>query len=326
MRYVLGVDGGQTATTAIIADEEGSLLGVGYGGPANHVHEPGGAERARRSVSDAIRGALTMADLENAHITSACLGIPGSLETMRAVCEPIVPADRLVFGEDTRIALYSVTYGNPGVVVVSGTGAAAYGVNALGEKVSVGGWGYLMGDEGGGYWIALRALNACCRAYDGIAPPTQILPMLLQHLELVDIHQVHREVYSCNLARRDVAGVSEVVGRAAAAGDPTACRILREAGHELASIVTACITQLGLQKDPVTVGTVGGVFRSGRFVLRSFREAVKRVAPFATIVPGAVPPAVGATLMALEDIGISVGGGTLGNVHATLSRLGPLKT
>src|SRR5690348_11120923 len=72
MRYVLGVDGGQTSTTAVIADETGCLLGIGHGGPANHIHEPGGVERIRRSLSDAIRGAVTMADLENARIAAAC--------------------------------------------------------------------------------------------------------------------------------------------------------------------------------------------------------------------------------------------------------------
>jgi N-acetylglucosamine kinase len=209
--------------------------------------------------------------------------------------------------------------------VVSGIGAAAYGVNALGQQASAGGWGYIIGDEGGGYWIALRALNACCRADDGIAAPTQILPLLLQHLELADIQEICHCIYACNPSRRDVAAMSEVVGRAAVAGDATARRILREAGKELALIVNACIVRLGLDQGAVTIGTVGGVFRAGRFVLRSFREAVKRVAPAASIVPCAVPPAVGAVLIALEDIDLPIADGVLTNVQATLPRLGPLK-
>lgn len=327
MRYVIGVDGGQTSTTAVVADESGCLLGIGHGGPANHIHEPGGGERIRRSLSDAIRGALTMADLENARIAAACLGMTGGGdEAMRALCAPLVPSDTILFGQDTRIALYSVTFGRPGVVVISGTGAASYGLNACGDGASAGGWGYLMGDEGSGYWIALRALNACCRAHDSIGPPTQLLPLLLQHTETPDLRHLHRRVYSGALSRPDIAALSEVVGRAAAAGDATATRILRDAGRELALIVNAVIVKLALQQEPVTVGTVGGVFRAGRFVLRSFREAVKRVAPNANITSARVPSAVGAALMALDELGVPAHDDLFARVEATLPRLGAVKT
>jgi N-acetylglucosamine kinase-like BadF-type ATPase len=325
MRYVLGVDGGQTSTTAVIADEAGCLLGIGHGGPANHIHEPGGIERIQQSLTDAIRGAVTMADLDNARITAACLGMTGGSKAMEAVCAPVVPTDCLIFGMDTRIAFYSVTFGYPGVVVIAGTGAATYGLNAAGEEAQAGGWGYLLGDEGSGYWIALHALNACCRAQDGIAPPTQLLPLFLQHLEAPDLKHIHHRLYSGKMARPDVAALSEVVGRAAAQGDATARRILREAGKELALVVSAVLVKLKLESEPVVVGTVGGVFRAGRLVLRTFREVVKRVAPEAAIQPARVPAAVGAALMALEGIGVYSDADLLCKVEATLPRLGIIK-
>lgn len=326
MRYVIGVDGGQTSTTAVVADEKGCLLGIGHGGPANHIHEAGGVERVRRSLAEAIRLALEMAELENARISAACLGMTGGSSTMEEVCFPVVPADQILFGQDTRIALYAVTFGQPGVVVIAGTGAAAYGRNAAGDQASAGGWGYLMGDEGSGYWIALRALSACCRAQDGIEAPTQIFPLLLQHLEVTDLIQIHRQIYSGKMSRPDIAALSELVGRAAGAGDVTARRILRDAGKELATIVNACLKQLGIREQPVTVGTVGGVFRAGRLVLHSFREGVKRAAPHATIVASRVPSAVGAALMALEEIGVAVEAEAIANIQTSLPRLGPVKT
>lgn len=326
MRYVLGVDGGQTSTTAVLADETGCLLGIGHGGPANHIHESGGVERVRHSLREAIRGAVSMADLENARIAAACLGMSGGTEVMEGVCVPVVPADQLIFGADTRIALYSVTLGQPGVVVIAGTGAAAYGVNADGKQAWAGGWGYLLGDEGSGYWIAVRALNACCRANDGIGPQTQLLPAMLQHFEAPDLKPIHRRIYSGEMARPDLAALAEVVSRTAAEGDAIARRILRDAGKELALIVNAVLIPLSLAQEPVTVGTVGGVFRAGRLVLRTFREVVQRTAPQAAIVPARVPAAVGAALMALETIGAPVRNGLLDNVQATLVRLGPVKT
>src|SRR5262249_31362336 len=162
---------------------------------------------------------------------------------------------------DTRVALYSVTFGRPGVVVIGGTGAAAYGTTLEGQEAKAGGWGYLLGDEGSGYWIALRALNACCRASDGLMAPTQMASLILQHLDVPDLHHVHKKVYSGALSRPDIAALSALVGRAAVQGDATARAILRDAGRELAQIVNAVIRQLCLEGRPVTVGTVGGVFR-----------------------------------------------------------------
>ena len=80
MRYVIGVDGGQTSTTAVIADECGNLLGSGNGGPASALHETGGVERLRHSVSEAIRAAISSADLQNARIAAACFGMSGDAE------------------------------------------------------------------------------------------------------------------------------------------------------------------------------------------------------------------------------------------------------
>lgn len=326
MRYVIGVDGGQTSTTAVIADETGHLLGIGHGGPANHIHEIGGVERIRRSLSDAVRDAIVMADLQNARITAACLGMTGSSEEVEGICTPVIPADRLIFGQDTLIALYAVTFGRPGVVIIAGTGSAAYGVNLRGETAHAGGWGYLLGDEGSGYWIALQALNACCRAGDGIAPPTQLQSMLLKRLEAQDLQEVHTLVYSGRLSRPDLAILAETVALAAAQGDATARRILREAGKELALCANAVVQRLQMQTEPVMVGTVGGVFRAGRSVLRSFREGVKTVAPQAAIVAPRVPAAVAAAIMALEAISVPVQDGLLSNVQTALSRLGPVKS
>jgi N-acetylglucosamine kinase-like BadF-type ATPase len=325
MRYVLGVDGGQTATTAIVADETGCLLGMGMGGPAHNLQEPGGIARAQKSLGDAITGAVRMADLQNARIAACCLGARSDREQIEVVCTPIVPTADLIFVPDTRIALYSVTLGRPGVVVVAGVSAGAYGVNARGEHASCGGWGSLLGDEGSGYWIAMRALNACCRAHDGIDAPTSLLPLVLKHLDVADLPHMQRLLSSERLRSADVAGLSEVVSRAAAQGDKTARRILREAGKELALGAQSVLRRLNMEGETVTVGTVGGVFRAGRTVLRTFREMVLQTAPNARIAPARVPPAVGAALIALEAIGIPACEDLLTNLEAALPRLQTVK-
>jgi N-acetylglucosamine kinase-like BadF-type ATPase len=325
MRYVIGVDGGQTSTTAVLAEESGRLLGIGYGGPANHIHEPGGIERVRRSLADAIGGARAMAGLQNVSVACACLGMTGLSPQMEEICSPVVPADRLALAHDTRIALYSVTFGLPGVVVIGGTGSVGYGRNAQGETASTGGWGYLMGDEGSGYWIALRVLNACTRMLDGRGPQTQCLPLLLKRLGVESLRNAHRLVYTGALSRPDIAALAVTASEAAQQNDRIARHILSRAGVELGLLAAKVLRRLRMARDAVEVGAVGGVFRAGRHVLEPFAGTVHRAAPQAVILAPRVPAAVAAALLALEEIGAPVNEAVLAQVKATLPALGPVK-
>ncbi len=363
MRYVLGIEGGQATTTAVITDETGCVLGIGQGSSMRPGLETGDGARAQKALGDAVQAAIRMADLENARIAAACIhaaapafaynpvpnsfGRPNAADTdsapnqlrqnnarrvkvlepdlLQAACENVLPDSRLLFETGPRVALYAVTFGRPGVVVCAGIGAVAYGRNERGEQAQSGGWGRVLGDEGSGYWIGRGALAACCRAQDGIEAPTQLEPLLLKHLEMPDLNCA-REAIACNaLTPADIAALSEIVSRAAAQGDKAARRILREAGKELALSAQATLRRLNMEQEPVVVGTMGGVFRAGRAVLRAFRETVKQAAPNATIVPARVPPCVGAALIALEAIDVPLREELFANLETHLPRLAAVK-
>jgi N-acetylglucosamine kinase-like BadF-type ATPase len=326
MRYVLGIDGGQTTTTAVLTDETGRLLGHGLGGPANHIHEPGGVERIRQSLTDAISSARLTAGLTDAPIACAYLGMTGGSKQMEEVCRPVVPSDQMVLGHDSLIALYSVTYGRPGIVVIGGTGSVGFGRDARGNTARTGGWGYVFGDEGSGYWIAVRALNACVRALDGIGSPTTLLSYMLKACNVGTLGDIHRLVYSGKLTRPDIAALAASVSEAAEAGDAVAEQILASAGKELGSLAIGVLQKLGWTQELVEVGMVGGVFRAGPRVLEPFTKAVHSANPIAQILPARIPAAAGATLLALEELGINVDDTVLANVQSTLADVGPVKS
>lgn len=321
MRYVLGVDGRQQCTTAVVADETGSLLGVGHGTAVARPLSPIGAEQARRAVSAAVSVAVAMADLQNARIAAACLGVAESQEDMEGICAPVVPAAELVFGGEDRLALYSFTGGRPGVAVVADRGVRVFGVNARGVAASAGGWGPALGDEGSACWIGIRALNACCRASDGSGPQTDLATAILRYLEYVDLTVLKLQFASSAI---DLASLHPVVVDVAAQGDRVASRILWDAGKELGGAVGAVLQRLNMSVDAPRVGTVGSVFRGGRLVLRSFRAAVQRLAPTAAVSAPRLPGAVGAAIVALETLSGPVGSGVLENLEATACRL-PLR-
>src|SRR3954470_1941330 len=92
---ILGVDGGQTSTVALLASRSGEILGTGYGGPANHIHEPGGMERMQRSLRDAVLSAFEQAEIKPVAVESACFGMTGGAQLVADVAPKFIDAGRL---------------------------------------------------------------------------------------------------------------------------------------------------------------------------------------------------------------------------------------
>jgi glucosamine kinase len=302
---VMGIDGGQSTTRALIADMEGNLLGLGVGGASNHIHEPGGPERLRQSLRTALNGALQSASLPaDTRFAVALCGMTGGGPLVEQICRQELPAEKVVVTHDTRTALYCVTQGRPGAVVIAGAGSVAFGMNEDGEIASVGGWGYLMGDEGSAYWIALQAINACTRAEDGRIPPTWLKRVILEHFGVESLSALHRLIYSEQLSRGQLASAAQAVSDAAKLGERTAMRILSNAGKEIGLMAVVVLRKLGMQHHRVRVGLVGGVARATAPLHEAFRARVHRSTK-AEVVKPRFPMVVAAVCMALEQAGMT---------------------
>jgi N-acetylglucosamine kinase-like BadF-type ATPase len=315
-KVVLGVDGGQTSTTAAVCDLTGKLLGIGRAGPANHVWEPGGEERARRAVAESTAEALSAAGLPaTTQFAAAFLGLPGPADPLKLrAAQGSVRTARFRMENDKVNALASVTAGKPGVVVIAGTGTITYGENARGESADASGWGYLLGDEGGAFWIAKQAVAAACRHWDGRGEPTQLTERLLVRLGIKDLWELYFLVYSEKLSRADIAGLAKVVPEAASEGDRVAAGILRRTGRELGLAAGAVARRLRLHRDPVMVGMVGGVFRGSSEVGRAFRREIRRHVPKAVFVEPRFTPVIGSVLLALKLAHVRLTGPVLQNL------------
>lgn len=319
MRYVIGVDGGQTSTLAVVASEEGDLLGAGRGGPSNHLNEPGAPERLRKSLTDALSGALASAGLGGQTIDAVCCGMTGGGELARAFLPSIADVRSIRIEHDATTALAGGTAGGPGVVVIAGTGSVAFGMDELGHRVHVGGWGYVMGDEGSGHDIAIRALRAATAAADRRLPPTELVRAIPSHYGVADLQEVHRLIYSGQLERPRFAEIARVVGETAAAGDLAARAILSSAGVDLAIAAAAVIVQLGAQEREVPVVYAGGIWRAGEHIVKPFAEALARLAPIARVRRPRFPPVVGAVILAFQSLGLPLDSARLARLEETLT-------
>jgi N-acetylglucosamine kinase-like BadF-type ATPase len=133
-----------------------------------------GREKLARAVGESVALAAKQAGLDASQMQfeAACFGMSGGSEDKQAILAEILQARKLVVTHDALIALSGATGGEPGVVTIAGTGSIAFGRNAAGETARAGGWGFLFGDEGGGFDIGGRGRRSTARFWFSPAPAT----------------------------------------------------------------------------------------------------------------------------------------------------------
>jgi N-acetylglucosamine kinase-like BadF-type ATPase len=303
-QYFLGVDGGQSGTTAMIGDETGRVVGVGRAGPCNHVGASEGRAKFVEAIQSSLHAACAQAGLDVASVrfASACLGFSGGPADKEAVLKELFASGRTRVTDDALIALEGATAGQPGLVVIAGTGSIGFGRNSIGRSARAGGWGYLFGDEGGAFWIARQALRAALRREEGWGVPTSLRARLLDATGARDINDLLHRCYTAEFARPRVAGWAILVNHAAESGDPVALEILDTAARELALLAVAVRGQLFAAGAETLVTYSGGVFRS-RMVLARFRDWLQSEAGI-HVTPPAHAPVIGALLEAYRGAGL----------------------
>lgn len=302
---VVGVDGGGTKTRAVILNGNFAILGEGLAGPSNPLRV--GIVNAATAVREAIDRACEAAKLRRTDLVAAEIGLAGASRSelrarMREALQGLGIGEIVVVG-DADIALYGATEGEPGLIVIAGTGSICCGINGRGKKVCAGGWGPVAGDEGGGAWIARRALRAIAHAADGRGAATSLTNAACAYFHVSDSNDLSTAIYAPTITNERLAGFGKFVIEAAKAKDRIACEILAEAGRELGTMASAVIRNLKLERERFQVAYVGGVFAaSGELVLSSMGEQIKAIAAQAFLAPPRFSPAVAAARMAREHL------------------------
>jgi glucosamine kinase len=300
--FFLGIDGGGTKTRCVIGDET-SVLATGSGSGCNVVRV--GEACARDSLAAAIHEACVQAGVSPQKISRTCAGLAGAADDgvaslVQRVLIEIVGGAIEVIG-DMEIALESAFGGGPGVIIIAGTGAIAYGRNNRGESARAGGWGRLVSDEGSGYWIGAQAIGAALRRYDG-GKKSQLLDELMSALEVRSVHDLAVKANSDPVP--EFARLFPVVLEAEKSGDMAATEVLERAGTELAATAEIVIGRLFLELESVLVATHGGVFTGSALVKEAFRAELTRLCPEAKCIDVAVNPMLGALQRARREFGI----------------------
>ena len=302
-QYYLGIDGGQSSTIALIADEAGRVLGCGRGGPCNHTTGEAGRRKFFSAVTECLEQASREAEIELATLEfeAACLGFSGGAADKETYSRELIRSKRFEITHDAMIALAGALAGEPGIIIISGTGSMAFGRNAAGKTARAGGWGYVFGDEGGGFDITRQALRAALRMEEGWGPETMLKAALLESTGAVDADALLHRFYTPDVTRQSIAALSKLVSDSADEGDEVARSILRNAAEQLSAYVDGVAQHLFSAQEMVSIAYVGGGFQSA-LLREAFVESMMARRNCVVKKP-LMNPAAGALLTALRIAG-----------------------
>jgi glucosamine kinase len=309
-RIVLGIDGGGTSTRAVLAEVNGTILGKGRAGSSNY--DDVGVEMSQQNIRLAVEQAWLQAGQSPRPVDAAFLGMAGVVsESDQAIILEIAtrlnlaPMSFTGVDHDIRIALAGGLALKPGIVLIAGTGSSCYGRTDAGVFTRVGGWGFLLDDGGGSYYLGLEAIRAVVRSADGRLGATMLREPILTALGVQDVQEIMHRIYHPQISRSEIARLSPLVLDAAQQGDAIACKIVQDGQNELAQLVEVTSYQLNLPSESLLVTVTGGLAHSGEYFKRGLYDAISTRVPGVLIQEPVVSPVLGAVLLAIQVLGVS---------------------
>ena len=287
---ILGVEGGGTKTAWVFVEREGNELRVidqGKLAPSNLRLTP--PERLRAIFSELPK------EIARAGIFLAGCATAEDRQALGALCAEVWPGAKIVTGSDRDSGLAAALGHADGIVVNAGSGSSVTG--RRGDKVeNAGGWGHILGDAGGAYFLSIQALRLILREYDLHRGELQFATKVLHALTLNNLDELVRWAQTAD--KMEIAGLAPVVFEAAAAGDARVMEIVEEGARFLCEFVEVVAGRLHLLAPKVIL--IGGLFQRDSIYTHAFRRRLKKNLPDARVATAERAPELGAAWLAAE--------------------------
>jgi N-acetylglucosamine kinase-like BadF-type ATPase len=301
-KFYLGIDAGGTKTSAILCDLSGSILRTCQLGPGNI------AVLDRSAISLLIRNILDelLHGDEISSIVWACCAFAGAgrPEEKANVSELVstVGLNQFTIMTDAEIRYYSIFGDQSGILVSAGTGSFCIVKTTDQRLLQIGGWGYLLGDEGSGFDIGRHAIKSVLLDHLNNESPSSFSRKLMVFYGLEKQENLVSVIYSSPNPSKLIASCARFVCDQAEAEDPDALKIVEETTSSLVEYALQAVklisrTPLGNYK----VALAGGIFRNNSVVYRKFVEKIKQNDLNFEYVKQDLEPAAGAILYALRQ-------------------------
>ncbi|HEV3392626.1 MAG TPA: N-acetylmuramic acid 6-phosphate etherase [Chthoniobacterales bacterium] len=287
---ILGVEGGGTKTSWVLVERCGSdlqMLDQGKLPPAN----------LRLATPDELRAMFRELprEITRAGIFLAGCGTEEDRQSLTRLCAEIWPQAKIVVGSDRDSGLAAALGSGDGIVVNAGSGSSVTGRRDK-RIENAGGWGHILGDAGGGYFLSLQALRLILREYDLHRGEVQFTTKVLRALSLNNLDEVVRWAQTAD--KMEVAMLTPVVFEAAAGGDARVMEIIEEGARVLCEYTEAVATRLHVLAPKVVL--LGGLFQRDSIYNHAFRRRLKKALPDARVANSERAPEFGAAWLAAE--------------------------
>lgn len=307
MELVLGIDGGGTSTTCLVADTKGRVITKAFAPASNHRKSDLG--EARNALANGFKEILKQIGKEQDEISfaSVCAGLAGvdtkdDAEVLRRLLTDIINTEHLLVVNDGEIALAGALEDEHGILVISGTGSIIWANSKDGRRIRVGGWDYMLSDEGSGYDIGTRVLRAVAAAHDGRTEKTKLTDYVLEAFHAGNFNQLLGIIYHEEMTPQRISSLAPFADSAAADGDVVAEKVMTEAARELLKLVESAARLSDLLDESFPIVPMGGVLQANGFFTKKFKEVTTESLPHAHFIEPHHTPAEGAVLLALRAI------------------------
>ncbi|HUY11054.1 MAG TPA: BadF/BadG/BcrA/BcrD ATPase family protein [Candidatus Dormibacteraeota bacterium] len=302
MKLFAGVDVGQSATKAVIADERGRVLARGESHAGDELGLPASSTRLRDAVESALASARRRAGLPSSRrYESVTIGISGYDGALRGRA-PRLQARVLRYTHDSRSAMAGALPGGAGIVAIAGTGSVVLARNRVGEEFCVGGHGYLFGDEGSAFGIVRDAVRAALTLEDA-RRDSRLLAALVAHFGC-EQRSLAQRFYTAQLSRSEVAAFAPALCALAADREPSARAILAEHAAALVDRIRSAATRSKLRQPALVI--VGGLAANAAYNA-ALSRALRARLPRARRIAAQYDPTLGALLLAFGAAGAPCG-------------------
>src|SRR5881398_2099113 len=294
---ILGVEGGGTKTAWVLVER----IGAGGADPGSQLRildqgrlPPSNFRLERPDRLRAIFGELP-SEIDRAGIFLAGCGTAEDRQSLSRLCAEIWPNARIVTGSDRESGLAAALGNGDGIVVNAGSGSSITGRRDK-RIENAGGWGHILGDAGGGYYLSLQALRLILREYDLHRGEVQFTTKILRALSLNNLDELVRWAQTAD--KMEVAMLAPVVFEAAASGDSGVMEIIEEGARFLCEYTEAVATRLHVLAPKVVL--LGGLFQRDSIYNHAFRRRLKKTLPDTRVANSERAPEFGAAWLAAE--------------------------
>jgi len=301
MTVFLGIDVGGSHTTVVVGDKTAQVVARADGPGA--AMRPGGAEVSAAVIADVARRAAAAAAV-TLPADAAMVGAAGAgrEQEQQALATALIAAQvarRVRVAGDSEIGLAAAFGEGPGILLNAGTGSIAFARSPDARLHRAGGYGWQLGDEGGGYWLGRRALASAARSTDDPNESSTLLERLLVALGLRHFDDLIR--WTATATPAQIAALAPHVLNAALEGEKVAQQAVWEAAVELARLVDVLARHFP-GPEPIAVATAGGLLRRGSPLLKALHDVLVNKTPRARLVDGPVDAPAGAVRLAARLI------------------------